>query len=119
MTYVPRTRRLKEKPAILLVQVPAWIRGVPAVASACVALLLIALPAVACASLPDSVWIPGIYDSADSDEAVMACLSAAAVAGPIMPAKPGITRGVSEGPIGPPLITPAPRSTSPSRAPPA
>jgi len=93
---------------------------VPAVASTFVVVLLVALPAIACASLPDPVWIAGIYDYGDSDEAVMACLSATAVAvGPPMPTKPAVTRGGSKGSIGPPLITAALRSTLPSRAPPA
>ena len=92
----------------------------PAVASTFVVLLLVALPAIACGSLLDPVWIPGIYDYGDSDEAVMACLSATAVAaGPLMPARPAVTRDGSEGSIGPPLITAALRSTFPSRAPPA
>jgi len=93
------------------------MRGVPAMTIPFV-LLLMALPALACASLPDSIWIQGIYDHADSDEAVMACLSATAVAvGPLVPAKPVVTRAVSEGPTGPPLITAAPGSTFPSRVP--
>ena len=39
---------------------------------------LIALRALACASPPDPLWVPGVYDGADSDDVITAfgCLDA-------------------------------------------
>ena len=37
--------------------------------------ILIALPAAAWASLPDASWVPGVYDDADDDAALLAAVS--------------------------------------------
>jgi hypothetical protein len=52
-------------------------------------LILVALIPLAHASPPDPLWIAGIYDGADFDEAVVAVLSATGLVGtPVVLARP-------------------------------
>ena len=82
---------------------------------------LLALVPLAHASPPDSVWIAGMYDDADLDDAVVAVVSASglvvvASVASVMPAK--VAAGTASG-----LETPSflfrPLSTFRNRAPPA
>jgi hypothetical protein len=80
---------------------------------------MLALVPLAHASPPDPVWIAGIYDGADFDEAVVAVVSASGLVGgasvaSIKPAKGGTASGSDA----PPFVV-RPLSTFRNRAPPA
>jgi len=67
-------------------------RGSPVPLQLGLGLLLIgsvALPALAYASLPDPLWIPGVYDDADYDDVVTLATSAAGDIAPVLPADIG------------------------------
>ncbi len=78
------------------------------------------LTALASASPPDALWVPGLYDDADYDDVVSAVLSLEGLRGDSPPTLDRSVRVVA-GVIAPaPAVPPgAPRPTPSSRAPPA
>ena len=82
---------------------------------------LLTLVPLAHASPPDAVWIAGIYDDADLDEAVVAVVSATGlvVGASVASVKPGtVAAGAASG-LNTPSFVVRPLSTFRNRAPPA
>jgi hypothetical protein len=80
---------------------------------------LCSLVPLAHASLPDPLWIAGVYDGADFDEAVVAVVAVTAlVAAPAMSGLPAAPRREAVRPVEVPPGAAASRSTFQIRAPP-
>ena len=86
-----------------------------------VLLILLALVPFAHASPPDPLWIPGLYDGADADDAIQAIADGSGVRMPANEAPVLAAPEPSTTPVGLAILGPPPqqvRSTRAGRAPP-
>ena len=86
-----------------------------------VLLILLALVPFAHASPPDPLWIPGLYDGADADDAIQAITDGSGVRMPANEAPALVAPQPSTTPVGLAIFGPPPqqvRSTRSGRSPP-
>lgn len=94
-----------------------WIKCGPATVLSLLS-ALVALAPLAHAKPPDQTWIPGIYDTADSDDPILLATSMASlVEGNLLLVRITWTRPTAL-PTAGPVVSAAALHTSPARAPP-